>query len=419
MKNISHNMSILALTLSCFVGLSACNDSKESTVITTPKPPVDQRDQRFLTAKAGDVVQVVIDDLIPTQGAVGYDQIYYKLGRWQGDPNRPTWQADPKNQLVYLNKTIGKKFSDYCEAIGAKGRDDFASIADLQKANLKDLSTFGCQEQPGTEDKDLKTVVVGYDGKLYLTDGHHTMTEYRELPDGGGQLKVWVKVVANYSDIKNANEFWNKLLANNQAWLKDGKNQSITYQQLPKNLGLLSTDNPNGMQNNPYRSLVYFTRDIGYTKLPTAADYTEFLWEDWYNKQIAKGAVQPLSYYHSDVKNYAETDVLGVATIKSDLSVSGNPISYQAAIAQYSILMGTTPQTDIIYGTFTAKDMGAIQLEKNAAKGSATTDAISAFDDLNRDEVKKDQTPRTGCSLWYAVKYAKCGKPQTGTCWGW
>ena len=49
--------------------------------------------------------------MIPTQGAIGYDQIYYKLGRWQGDLQRPTWQADPVNQLVYLNKTIGKSLA--------------------------------------------------------------------------------------------------------------------------------------------------------------------------------------------------------------------------------------------------------------------------------------------------------------------
>lgn len=66
----------------------------------------------------------------------------------------------------------------------------------------------------------MKTVVVGYDGRLYLTDGHHTMTEFRELPDGGGQLKVWVKVVGNYSDSKTADEFWAKMLANGQAWLR-------------------------------------------------------------------------------------------------------------------------------------------------------------------------------------------------------
>ena len=153
--------------------------------------------------------------------------------------------------------------------------------------------------------------------------------------------------------------------------------------------------------------------------MPTAADYTEFLWEDWYNKQIVKGLIQPLSYYHIDVSKYTAADILGASTINTDLTVSGNAIGYQAAIANYSILMGTTPQTDIIYGTYTAKDMGALILEKNAAKTSATATAITNFTDLNRDEIKKDKTPRTGGSLWYAVKYAECGQPKAGTCWGW
>lgn len=54
----------------------------------------------------------------------------------------------------------------------------------------------------GTEIADLKSVVIGYDGKPYITDGHHSMTQLKEIADGGGQLKVWVKVVGNYSDLK-------------------------------------------------------------------------------------------------------------------------------------------------------------------------------------------------------------------------
>ena len=34
-------------------------------------------------------------------------------------------------------------------------------------------------------------------------------------------------------------------------------------------------------------------------------------------------------------------------------------------------------------------------------------------------DVKKDGTPRSGGSVWYAVHYRECGKPTTGTCWGW
>lgn len=411
---------MFACAFSCVLGLSACDDDNDSDTMDALTPPlVVTQDQRFLTAKIGEVIEVVIDDLVPTQGAIGYDQIYYKLGRWQGDENRPTWRADAVNHLVYLNKTIGKKFSDYCEAIGAKGRDDFLSIQDLKQADLKRLETFGCQETPGTEVAELKTVVVGYDGKLYLTDGHHTMTQFKELPDGGGQLKVWVRVIDNKSDLKTADEFWQALSDADLAWLKDGNNQNISYQQLPKNLGLLSPLNPTGMQNNPYRALVYFTRDIGYSKVENATEYTEFMWEDWFHRQVQNHAVNALDFFHLDVKTYGATDVLAKTTLDSNLNISGSDTSYQAAIAQYAVLMGTTQPDDLIYEDLTAADLGALKLEKNADKKSITSTSIENLDELNRDDIKKDKTPRTGGSLWYAVKYVECGKAQAGTCWGW
>jgi len=52
----------------------------------------------------------------------------------------------------------------------------------------------------------LKTVVVGWDGNLYLTDGHHTFSSLREIADGGPKLPVWVKVDANYSTVGTAAE---------------------------------------------------------------------------------------------------------------------------------------------------------------------------------------------------------------------
>ncbi|ENV80720.1 MULTISPECIES: ParB/Srx family N-terminal domain-containing protein [Acinetobacter] len=420
MKLMTKNMTILSLGICAVFALTACNDSNDDQSQNTPSTqPQDQRDQRFLNAKAGDILQVQIADLIPTQGAVGYDQIYYKLGRWQGDWNRQTWQADPINQLSYLNKTIGKKFSDYCEAIGAKSRDDFSSMEQLKGANLKQLDSFGCAEQPATETADLKTVVVGYDGRLYLTDGHHTMTQLRELPDGGETLKVWVRVVDNYSSLKTADEFWTKMVANGRAWLRNGQNQSITYQQLPKNLGLKSATNPTGMEENQYRSLMYFVRDIGYSKPENATDFLEFLWQDWLEAQVKTGMVQPLSFYHLDAKIYGGADVLASTSIKKDLTLSGSATGYTAAIANYALLIGTTAPDTVIYQNQTAKSLGSLNLQKNADKGSVTANAISTFDELNRDEVKKDGTPRSGGSVWYAVHYRECGKPITGTCWGW
>ena len=42
------------------------------------------------------------------------------------------------------------------------------------------------------------------------------------------------------------------------------------------------------MTNDRYRSLVYFTRDIGYSKPAQATDYLEFYWADWLRAQPAR-----------------------------------------------------------------------------------------------------------------------------------
>ena len=244
-------------------------------------PETPAKNQAYLKAKPGDVIKVRIEELNPTQAAIGYDQIYYKLGRWQGDFARPTWAGDTANQIDYLNRTVGKKFDDYCEDTGAgKRAQPFASIAQAQAARLDKPETFSCLNAPGADATALKTVVVGWDGKLYLTDGHHSFSALREIFDGGPKLPVWVKVDANYSDMADAKAFWQRLVDERKAWLRDGDNQPVTVDQLPKRLALASAGEAGGMQEDRYRSLVYFTRDIAYANggLP---EFAEFLWGDW------------------------------------------------------------------------------------------------------------------------------------------
>ena len=165
-----------------------------------------------------------IEELRPTQAAIGYDQIFYKLGRWQGDFERATWAADPALQLDYLNRTVGKKFDDYCEDMGGTKRaQEFQSIVEARAARLDQPDTFTCLDAPGTHAANLKTVVVGWDGNLYLTDGHHTFSSLREIFDGGATLPVWVKVDANYSDLATAAAFWQRMVDERRAWLRDGQ----------------------------------------------------------------------------------------------------------------------------------------------------------------------------------------------------
>ena len=138
------------------LALAACNGGSDADepaaqpapVPETPAPPKPEtpaKNQAYLKAKPGDVIKVRIEELNPTQAAIGYDQIYYKLGRWQGDFACPTWAGDTANQIDYLNRTVGKKFDDYCEDTGAgKRAQPFASIAQAQAARLDKPETFSC-----------------------------------------------------------------------------------------------------------------------------------------------------------------------------------------------------------------------------------------------------------------------------------
>jgi len=122
--------------------LAACggDGSDVAATIPDPEPPVQPdpgpaRNPAYLDAKAGDIIQVKIKELHPTQAAIGYDQVYYKLGRWQGDFDRGTWKSDPESQLDYLNRTVGKKFDDYCEDMGATARvRKFQTIDEARQA---------------------------------------------------------------------------------------------------------------------------------------------------------------------------------------------------------------------------------------------------------------------------------------------
>lgn len=214
--------------------------------------------QAFSTHKPGDLVEVSLNQLHPTQAVVGFDQIYYKLGRF----------ASQRTKL----------FDEYCETNG-QGE----SVRVPKDADLRRPDSFECQSPVGTRPGDMKTVVVGPAGRLYLTDGHHTFTTLWEQPGAGAQLKMWVKVTDDFSDSADSATFWQRMQQAHKVWLKDGNGQPIAASQLPEHLGLAN------LQNDPFRSLVYFTRGAAYGK-PGSADITpefiEFYWGNWLRTQL-------------------------------------------------------------------------------------------------------------------------------------
>lgn len=286
------------------------------TVLETP-PVLSARQQELIATTAGTdtapkFLQVSLDELHPTQPAIGYDQVYYKLGRYSAE------------DLIMAKTNKPKKFAELCEA---NGQDDVVSkTANIDGAILsKPPKTFECKSPVGTKAGDMKTVVIGPNGTLYLTDGHHTFSAFWDADNGQNhQLKVWVKVTDNYSSL-NEYDFWAQMKKVNKVWLKDGANKAIATSQLPSSIGLKA------LGNDPYRALVYFTRDAGYVVPSTATEFLEFYWADWLRKQ---GTI--------DLSKVDTTDVT----------------SYMATIKTASQAMAALKATDIVSGGVTAQTLG-------------------------------------------------------------
>ena len=224
-----------------------------ATTVTAPTASATPADD-YLAAQRGDFIDVRIGDLLPTQPSLGYDEVLYKLGRYN------------------LGKdATNKKFADWCEASGLL---DVATVE--PGARLDQPASFSCALTPGNETKEsadlAKSVVIGPGGKLYLTDGHHTLTAFAETPDGGLRLHVRLRVLGNLSGLSEP-AFWNRMIQNRWTWLRDPSGASVTPSQLPTSVGLAN------FADDKYRSLLYFARDIGYAQgtLP----FQEFYWGAW------------------------------------------------------------------------------------------------------------------------------------------
>lgn len=301
------------------------------TVLETP-PVLTARQQQLSATAAGTdaapvFLQVSLDELRPTQPAIGYDQVYYKLGRYGAE------------DLIMAKTNKPKKFAELCEA---NGQDDVVTkTANIAGATLiNPPATFQCKSPVGTKPGDMKTVVIGPNGSLYLTDGHHTFSAFWDADNGQNhQLKVWVKVTDNFSKLSEY-DFWAQMKKASKVWLKNGANQAIATSQLPAAIGLKS------LGNDPYRALVYFTRDAGYVVPSTATEFLEFYWADW-------------------LRNKPVVDLSKVDT--SDTT------AYMAAIKTASQAMVALKATDVVSGGVTAQTLGWTGIFNQAALDDLVT----------------------------------------------
>jgi hypothetical protein len=172
-------------------------------------------------------------------------------------------------------------------------------------------------------------------------------------------MHIRLKVQANYSNLSQS-DFWKQMEGNDWVWLKDANGNAITPDQLPQHLGL------SGFQDDRYRSLVFFTRDIGYTAPDDAAEFLEFLWGSWLRGQV------DLDDYNLDDED-----------------------SYLDAIEDAAKDMTGVDQDTVIADGRTAKDLGVL-------------DKFNDGDDKDKGEFGKLSEPMSSDSpgkLAYALDY--------------
>lgn len=269
------------------------------------RPSFCDHDQRstpgaqYLCAKTDDLVDVRIGDVLPTQPSLGYDEVFYKLGRY-------TLGKD----------AVNKKFDDWCEA---NGQGSAATVS--PGARLSDSASFSCKIPQGQETADsiapMKTVVIGPQGRLYLTDGHHTLTSFFETPDGGADTHVRLRVLGNLSTLPDS-KFWDAMKQNGWVWLKDVNGNPIKEHQLPQSVGLAN------FADDKYRSLMYFGRDIGYTA--GTIPFQEFYWGAWMRdaKVVGDWNRSDLASYLDAVKTVTQKQVaLGPNAIVAEGKTAG------------------------------------------------------------------------------------------------
>lgn len=384
---------VLALLAGC--GSSHDKNDPEPAPEPTPTPTPSSP---YLDARPGDVLKVQIKQLHPTQPSVGYDQIYYHLGRKQPDLQRFQPSADGylgdddnDNYSRYLYRTERKRIDDYCADNGQGGVASFTQTG----SSLADSTSYTCSLPAPTADAaaeilaQLKTVVVGPGGTLYLTDGHHTFTTLRELADGGDELPVWVRVAANYSGAETQASFWQQMQDARYVWLEMPDGQAITPEQLPERLGL------DTLSDDKYRSLVYLTRGMGYDNgaLP---EFAEFYWGSWlreHGPDLAQYTLTDLTRARVEVKN-------GTVSARSGDSTD----SYIAAVRDAAMRMVALTDQDPVAGGKLAGELGRLDAPAAAKDWNDFME-----DDLWRTDTNNSGRYRTAGKAWYALKYRECG----------
>lgn len=208
-RKVASGLVVLILTAACGGPADTKSDSG-----------CDPGKARYCNAVAGDLIDVSLSDLHPTQPSLGYDEVFSRVGRY----------------TLGAAKVPSPLFDAWCLANGQKGVEKAGT-----DAKVSDPASFSCEVPVGLETPEttagMKTAVIGPGGQIYLTDGHHTLTSFWEAPGGGPNTHLRLKLVANLKD-SAPDEFWEEMQSRGWAWLRDSDGKQVGPEQIPAALGL-------------------------------------------------------------------------------------------------------------------------------------------------------------------------------------
>jgi len=87
------------------------------------------------------------------------------------------------------------------------------------------------------KEKKAGKAVIGPNGQLYLVDGHHFARALQKY----GSKTMWVEILADFSDLSTT-AFWAKMKSKKWVYLKDQAGNEITPANLPKTIAGLKND---------------------------------------------------------------------------------------------------------------------------------------------------------------------------------
>ncbi|QUJ68768.1 ParB/Srx family N-terminal domain-containing protein [Photobacterium sp. GJ3] len=306
----------LALVVSAALSgtVSAQADEKEKSAAAVPAENDHASAPANSDIQVGDVLTVKLDELLPTQPVLAYDRIFASLGRYEARP--------------------AQLFDDLCLTNGGGGIQTWH-----EDSKPTDLDSYTCKQKSGSQQDALPTVLVAPDGKtLYLLSGHHILSTFWDMPNGGTSVPVLVKVTHSLAE-GDIDEKWDAMKKAGQIWLYNTRGDKIKPSDLPQYLGMKQ------LKHDKYLSLVFFLRNVAYNDpdkdfpmanpliRPMSVPYLQYHWAQYLRKHMK------ISQYDLD-----------------------DPEQYTAALKEAASIIVSAPDDEEIPGSGkTAKALGKFE----------------------------------------------------------